>query len=241
MEPVPPQVYKSETASDSELEPCYKCGTPLIDAPGIGPFCPNKECDVLDGPFNDTEPPVELTYIPPQPTREITAEESAQLETVAYPLEEETKAETPVPLARSASSVFAPKPPPVIAPETAQLPAKPIVTVPEAIDLKSKPSLQADNDKTSTLEVNAQFGTSFPTTPNKGDLFLRVDYLPTRLFRYNGIKWMEADKSLTDTYSYNEEYIAYLVEQVAGGKYDPDDLSDSEKFQIEEFLKKNVK
>lgn len=27
---------------------CYKCGTELMNAPGIGPFCPNKECDVVD-------------------------------------------------------------------------------------------------------------------------------------------------------------------------------------------------
>jgi len=47
IDPVPIQVYKPET-SDTTLEPCYKCGTPLIVAPGIGPFCPNKECDVLD-------------------------------------------------------------------------------------------------------------------------------------------------------------------------------------------------
>ena len=244
MEPVPPQVYRPEEPSDPELDPCYKCGTPLLNAPGIGLFCPNKECDVVDGPFNDTEAPIEIVYIPPEPIKVISIEESMQLETVAWPEEtqtEETETVRPVPLARPASSTFAPKPPPVIAPETAQLPAKTVVTVPEAIDLKAKLSLQADNDESNTLEVNAQFGTSFPATPNKGDLFLRVDYLPTRLFRYNGIKWMEADKSLTDTYSYNEEYIAYLVEQVASGKYDPDDLSDSEKFQIEEFLKKNVK
>jgi hypothetical protein len=28
---------------------CYKCGTTLINAPGIGLFCPNKACDVADG------------------------------------------------------------------------------------------------------------------------------------------------------------------------------------------------
>ena len=27
---------------------CYMCGTELIDAPGIGLFCPNKQCDVSD-------------------------------------------------------------------------------------------------------------------------------------------------------------------------------------------------
>jgi len=28
---------------------CPKCGTNLKNAPGIGPYCPNKECDVSDG------------------------------------------------------------------------------------------------------------------------------------------------------------------------------------------------
>ena len=243
MEPVPPQVYTPKTESiDPDLEPCYKCGTSLMNAPGIGPFCPNKDCDVIDSPFLDQEP-IEITYIPPEPIEVIVIEESMQLDTLAQP--EEAKSTRPVQLTSPATSVFAAKPPPIIAPETVQLPAKAVVLVPEAFDPKAKTKatvpLQADNDDSNNVEVNAQFGTSFPATPNKGDLFLRVDYLPTRLFRYNGIKWMEADKSLTDTYSYNEEYIAYLVEQVASGKYDPDDLSDSEKFQIEEFLKKNVK
>jgi hypothetical protein len=36
---------------------CHKCNTELINAPGIGLFCPNKECDVMDGPFSDDEDP----------------------------------------------------------------------------------------------------------------------------------------------------------------------------------------
>jgi len=27
---------------------CPKCGTSLLNAPGIGPYCPNRECDVID-------------------------------------------------------------------------------------------------------------------------------------------------------------------------------------------------
>jgi len=54
--------------SDPELDPCYKCGTPLVVAPGIGPFCPNKECDVFDGPF--VEEPVEVA---PEPVVEETS------------------------------------------------------------------------------------------------------------------------------------------------------------------------
>jgi hypothetical protein len=33
---------------------CYKCDTELVDAPGIGPFCPNKQCDVLDSTSGET-------------------------------------------------------------------------------------------------------------------------------------------------------------------------------------------
>lgn len=29
-------------------EQCSKCNTNLEIAPGIGPFCPNKDCDVVD-------------------------------------------------------------------------------------------------------------------------------------------------------------------------------------------------
>lgn len=37
------------------MNKCYKCGTELVDTPGIGLFCPNKSCDVLDGPFVEVE------------------------------------------------------------------------------------------------------------------------------------------------------------------------------------------
>ena len=36
-------------------DPCPKCGTPMFNAPGIGVYCPNKECDVLDGPLSYVE------------------------------------------------------------------------------------------------------------------------------------------------------------------------------------------
>ncbi len=39
-----------ELEDDGVREPCPKCGTSMLDAPGIGVFCPNKACDVLDGP-----------------------------------------------------------------------------------------------------------------------------------------------------------------------------------------------
>ena len=88
-------------------------------------------------------------------------------------------------------------------------------------------------------EISALFGTEFPKSANRGDLYLRVDYLPTRLYRYNNNNWIEIEKSTTDTYSYNEEYIKYLIEQLSIGTYDPENLTASEKDQIEEYISKN--
>ena len=42
------QIKESVSTSSTEPITCYKCNTELVNAPGIGLFCPNKECDVLD-------------------------------------------------------------------------------------------------------------------------------------------------------------------------------------------------
>jgi hypothetical protein len=43
----------------------------------------------------------------------------------------------------------------------------------------------------------AGFGTSFPTTNvDKGDYFLRTDFLPNRLFRYDGVRWVKVEDSV---------------------------------------------
>jgi hypothetical protein len=68
--PTEEELNEIEKDSDPTLDLCYKCGTPLIIAPGIGPFCPNKECDVKDGPFEEvveepvvTPPVVEYQFL----------------------------------------------------------------------------------------------------------------------------------------------------------------------------------
>jgi hypothetical protein len=42
------QIKESVPTSSTEPINCYKCNTELVNAPGIGLFCPNKKCDVLD-------------------------------------------------------------------------------------------------------------------------------------------------------------------------------------------------
>jgi hypothetical protein len=83
---------------------------------------------------------------------------------------------------------------------------------------------------------SSSFGSTFPTDPNRGDLFLRTDYLPTKLFKYNGADWFELDKANTDTYAYNDQYIEYLIEKLKTGEYDTDDITDAEHEQIAQYL-----
>jgi hypothetical protein len=39
-------------------------------------------------------------------------------------------------------------------------------------------------------------GISFPGTPTEGDFFLRLDYLPNRLFRFNGKSWLRVEDNV---------------------------------------------
>jgi len=40
------------------------------------------------------------------------------------------------------------------------------------------------------------FGTTFPTNAEQGDFFLRVDFLPNRLFRYSGSRWVKQEDAV---------------------------------------------
>lgn len=82
------------------------------------------------------------------------------------------------------------------------------------------------------------FGSVFPDPAQKGDMFVRLDYMPSRLFKYNGTKWMEVDKKLTDQYSYQQGYIDWLIEQIDSGAYDPEWLTDAERDEIQRRLAK---
>jgi len=81
----------------------------------------------------------------------------------------------------------------------------------------------------------AGFGTRFPETAFKGDMYLRVDMLPNRAYKYNGSKWIEVDKNKTDRFAYDEAYIKHLDEGIKSGDYDFDDLNETERAQLEQF------
>jgi len=96
----------------------------------------------------------------------------------------------------------------------------------------------ADNVAPLKSAPKSSFGTEFPENSSKGDLFLRTDYLPTRLFKFNGDSWISLEKTNTDSYTYDDAYINYLISKIDTGEYDSEDLSDAEREQIRDFLEK---
>ena len=46
-------------------------------------------------------------------------------------------------------------------------------------------------------------GIQFPTTNEIGDYFLRTDFLPNRLFRYDGSRWLKVEDNLRETLTNN--------------------------------------
>jgi hypothetical protein len=84
------------------------------------------------------------------------------------------------------------------------------------------------------------YGPEFPTSPFKGEMWVLTDRLPTALYKFNGIKWIETDKGLSDVYSYNQSYIDLLIQRIGTGEYDPELLTDAERSQIESRLKQNL-
>ena len=88
----------------------------------------------------------------------------------------------------------------------------------------------------SILPNSVNFGSTLPLSANKGDQFIKIDSIPHRLFKWNGDKWINVDKTINTSYSFNDAYIQYLVDSVGKGEYDAELLTDNEQEQITKFI-----
>ena len=237
--------------SDPTLDPCYKCGTTLMNAPGIGPFCPNKECDVIDGPFEEEtiEEPKSLLEQHPYLTqgfshfkdltpmvakKEETVQEVEEVVEEVEPVKELTVDSTE-PINIETEGVTQPKPYKELEGGYVVYDGKHMTKEvlhgmhPELF------KLTADSGRS----VNTNFGTSFPALAEKGDTFVRVDVLPNRVYKFDGKRWIEINKQVSDTYLHDAEYIKYLIQMIDRGEYDLELLSDKEKQEIQDHLTRN--
>jgi hypothetical protein len=86
---------------------------------------------------------------------------------------------------------------------------------------------------------NTSFGTEFPKYAVMGDVFVRVDILPNRVYKFVRDKWIEMSKENSDTYLHNDAYINYLIEKIGSGEVDPEMLTATEQDMVEQFIRKS--
>jgi hypothetical protein len=222
------EVFKTEPPDDPI--PCNKCGTDLVDAPGIGLFCPNQECDIIDNVKG--EKPIEFTPIDIE-YKFIDEHHEPDHEPDLHVYDDETDAE------KEAKRLWKAVHPDGTIKEQRRLHETGAI---DTLPWQDYINLRADNDGNllSTGRLLG-FGIKFPENSVKGDSFIRVDQMPSALYKYNGSKWIEVDKGLSDQYAYDTAYIDHLIEKLTTGEYDPELLNDAEREQVAQRLQNNNK
>jgi hypothetical protein len=81
-----------------------------------------------------------------------------------------------------------------------------------------------------------KFGTDFPKEAYSGDLYMRVDNRPHRLFKFNGGEWIHVNKNMNTSYLQEEAYIQYLIDALNNNQYLPEMLTEAEDDEIRNYL-----
>lgn len=95
---------------------------------------------------------------------------------------------------------------------------------------------QTNPDLNFNIVSNVRFGNKYLSNAQEGELFIRIDMLPTQVFRFNGVNWDAIDKSLIGPSAYSDDYINALINLIASNEYNPELLNKAEKKHIERIL-----
>jgi len=227
--------FKTEPPDDPI--PCYKCGTDLVDAPGIGLFCPNRECGVIDN-VNSAEPIVFKPNLHVYNDERLVSKFD-KIQDVERPGDYITPSNDETDAEKEAKKFWKAEHPLGTIKQQRHLHK---IGVIDTLPWQDYINLRADNDG-NLLNTGRLlgFGIKFPENSVKGDSFIRVDQMPSALYKYNGSKWIEVDKGLSDQYAYDTAYIDHLIEKLTTGEYDPELLNDAEREQVAQRLQTNTK
>lgn len=106
-------------------------------------------------------------------------------------------------------------------------------------EIDQLPWMKLIADTQQARQSQSGFGTRFPATAERGDTFVRVDVLPSKVYKFNGTDWISVDKNLSDNYTYDTAYIDHLIQKINDGEYDVDLLTNGEREQITLRLNKS--
>ena len=228
-----------ESSNDAEFEDAVEdIKSPEVD---LNDFVPEEPAPFVPPPFQGriykfaTNPLTgEPDYSTPLEVKELTEEEfrNFQIQTGQMPAPEPVVEDAPV----EPVEPVEPEQPVAPAPE----PQREAAPGRNRGVMNTHLLAEADNVEPLGKASNTGFGNEFPVNPERGDLYLRTDYLPNRLYKFNDKQWIEVDKTATDVYAYNEMYIKHLIDQIESGNFDVETLSDAEREQISQYLERNA-
>lgn len=105
----------------------------------------------------------------------------------------------------------------------------------EAVFRHMQPKLFEESSK----QISNGFGNTFPEMAGIGDMYVRIDVVPNKVFKFNGKKWIEINKETTSSYLDNKEYLQFLVSKISSGEYDIDAFTDAEQDAIQSYMSSN--
>lgn len=218
-----PPAEVSRPPEEPPGEPCPKCATPMLDAPGIGPFCPNKACDVMDGADlyreqqqTTQEPPKNPPVVPYQ-----VLDENPVDVPDAHEFDEDDEQN---PHVKRAMAVWKSQNPNSTLKEQRHLLRTGRIERLPWLDLLDR------------LPPAYSWGDSEPAASQKGDIWVRTSVRPHQLFKYNGDRWMQVDKDQNTSYTQDLAYIDHLIAELDKGNYDSTWLTQDETQAIQERL-----
>lgn len=83
-----------------------------------------------------------------------------------------------------------------------------------------------------------QFGTEFPAQAQVGQLFCKTDQTPTVIYKFFQDSWLAIEGSHKNYYSFNDDYIDWLIDAIGNQTYDQTWLTETEKISIKDRLTK---
>jgi len=218
---------------------CYKCDTELVDAPGIGLFCPNKECDVIDN--TSGEEPIEFIVTNSNPADNVPVVDDDTPPFEGFkdpntgewiqtgPAFAEKEKDTDIQTEGVTMEAYRKLDGGYVEYEGKRMH--------ERVLKDTRPDLFGLTED-EIAQIGTGFGTQFPQHAAFGDIFVRVDTVPNRVYKFNSRKWIEIPRESSDSYLDHEKYVQFLVNKLSTGEYDPEILTTSEQDAIQQYLEK---
>lgn len=263
VEQTPNELTTTSSLFEDAPTHCYKCNSELVQAPEIGIFCPNKECDVINNINGEARTENDPSLLSKHPYLDVpfkhfenTTPIVAETEKVEVPEEvihayDDERLVSNMDKKILAGGVDSDRPGDYLMTADSNMPVPP--DVPYKTDGTGYVNFEGKRMSMDALKgmrpdlfglavdyekaVNSGFGTKFPEIANKGDIFVRVDVLPNKVYKFDSRNWIQTNKEISSTYLYNTKYVEYLIDKLAKGEYDAELLSENERIQIEDYLK----